>query len=158
MERFSERIIVWPEFIRQNHWEEDCLDPKFVILGGAGAEEFSTTFGLMPRTNVQILTARDAMLYKLTANAFLATKVVMANAFYMLSDDWESLSRALMQDARLGETHWQVPGPDGQFGFGGACFPKDMETLITELGDRGVGSRLFQQILNLNEEVRHGKV
>ena len=43
---------------------------------------------------------------------------------------WEHFTEMLEKDNRIGSTHMQVPGPDGKFGFGGTCFPKDTDALL----------------------------
>jgi len=75
-----------------------------------------------------------ASLFKYIVNSFLATKVIAMNQYRALADsmglDWSELAKMLAGDPRIGSSHLQVPGPDGQFGFGGMCFPKDIEALL----------------------------
>ena len=70
---------------------------------------------------------------KYVTNCFLATKISFANEIYQICDklriDYDKVVEYATLDDRLGKTHWQVPGPDGRFGFGGACFPKDTSAL-----------------------------
>jgi UDPglucose 6-dehydrogenase len=47
-------------------------------------------------------------------------------------------------DPRLGKTHWSVPGPDGKFGWGGTCFPKDMSAIINQSAELGVDTTLLE--------------
>lgn len=67
-------------------------------------------------------------------NCFLATKVSFMNEFYDFCENkgitYESVARAAISQGVIGASHMKVPGPDGQRGFGGACFPKDTEALI----------------------------
>ena len=71
---------------------------------------------------------------KYITNAFLATKVSFSNEMYELCKkleiDYDKVIEYSKQDVRLGNSHWQVPGPDGDFGFGGHCLPKDLNALI----------------------------
>ena len=48
--------------------------------------------------------------------------------------NWEDVIEGFLRDGRVGNSHSQVPGPDGKFGFGGSCFPKDVQALI-KFGD-----------------------
>ena len=52
----------------------------------------------------------------------------------LLSDevgaDWNTVIEGFVRDGRVGHSHTQVPGPDGKLGFGGSCFPKDIQALI----------------------------
>ena len=67
-------------------------------------------------------------------NSFLATKVSFANEMKMICDkmniDYDKVVEYSTYDDRLGKSHWAVPGPDGKLGFGGSCFPKDINALI----------------------------
>ena len=71
---------------------------------------------------------------KYIINSFLATKVVFMNEMNQLADkhnyEWRRMEQFLKMDQRIGLSHMKVPGPDGFFGFGGGCFPKDTEAFI----------------------------
>jgi UDPglucose 6-dehydrogenase len=74
-------------------------------------------------------------LIKYFKNSFLAAKVSLMNEFRItcnsLGADWYSVVRGMLYDHRIGESHTQVPGPDGKFGWGGKCFPKDVSALLS---------------------------
>ena len=67
-------------------------------------------------------------------NCYLATKVSFANEIKIICDkvgiDYDKVTEYATLDERLGHSHWSVPGPDGKLGFGGSCFPKDINALI----------------------------
>jgi UDPglucose 6-dehydrogenase len=74
-------------------------------------------------------------------NTFFATKVSIINEFKLLADklgaNWKDALYGFASDGRIGDSHLHVPGPDGRLGYGGTCFPKDVNALITlakELG------------------------
>ena len=64
----------------------------------------------------------------------MATKVSFANEIYKLCEkldlDYDKIIEMATLDPRLGDSHWGVPGPDGDFGYGGHCFPKDLALLF----------------------------
>jgi len=60
-------------------------------------------------------------------------------------------------DNRLGKSHWAVPGPDGDFGFGGHCFPKDLNALIQVAHELDVLPMVLMTTNYKNEEVRKNK-
>ena len=76
----------------------------------------------------------SAELIKYVCNTFFATKVSFLNEMKLLSDkvgaDWDTVIEGFVRDGRVGHSHTQVPGPDGKLGFGGSCFPKDIQALI----------------------------
>ena len=55
-------------------------------------------------------------------------------------------------DERLGKSHWAVPGPDGDYGFGGHCLPKDVSAIVSEFD-----SELLKSVLNVNNKVRKNR-
>ena len=67
-------------------------------------------------------------------NCYFATKVSFMNEMYNIANkcgvDWDLAIEGFVRDGRIGHTHIQVPGPDGERGFGGSCFPKDIQAII----------------------------
>jgi UDPglucose 6-dehydrogenase len=57
-------------------------------------------------------------------------------------------------DRRIGDSHTQVPGPDGYYGFGGACFPKDTEALLKYSEDRGINLNTLGAAVKKNTLLR----
>ena len=76
-----------------------------------------------------------AELIKYMNNTFFATKVSIMNEFKLLSDaigaNWKDALYGFASDGRVGDSHLHVPGPDGRLGYGGTCFPKDVNALLT---------------------------
>ena len=78
----------------------------------------------------------SASLVKYSINTFLASKVIFFNQLYdiykALTPDikWDEFITMINSDDRIGESHMDVPGHDGKLGFGGSCFPKDIQALI----------------------------
>ncbi len=67
-------------------------------------------------------------------NCFFATKVSFLNEMKQVSEkcnaDWDMAIEGFISDGRIGHSHLSVPGPDGKLGFGGSCFPKDIQAMI----------------------------
>ena len=80
------------------------------------------------------------------------------NEFKMLADklevNWEDTLAGFAGDPRIGQSHLQVPGPDGHFGYGGTCFPKDVNALLTLSSKVGVPLRTIQAGWETNLAVR----
>lgn len=68
--------------------------------------------------------------------------------------DYDQLKAVLKIDQRLGHTHFDVPGPDGAFGFGGKCFPKDTALIKNLFAQGTAGWDLFEMILDINQQLR----
>ena len=99
-----------------------------------------------------------AELIKYMNNTFFATKVSIMNEFKRMSDalgtSWEDAMHGFAADGRIGDSHLHVPGPDGKAGYGGVCFPKDVNA-ITSLGkELGVPLNTIEAGWKTNLEVR----
>ena len=68
--------------------------------------------------------------------------------------DYEDVRRGVVADPRIGESHSQVPGVDNDRGFGGTCFPKDLNALIAQFDEVGLNSKMFKEIWKYNEKIR----
>ena len=60
----------------------------------------------------------------------------------------------MQNDKRIGNSHMQVPGPDGKLGFGGPCFPKDTKALLQYSKDIGEPLKLLEKCISLNNNIR----
>ena len=88
---------------------------------------FSNRFPLVPTIWT---TMRQASMVKYCTNVFFATKISLMNEFAQIATalgiDPNEMIEMVLLDQRIGRSHWQVPGHDGRYGFGGSCFPKDI--------------------------------
>ena len=108
----------------------------------------------LPKAKLIKCSFEEAEMVKYFINAFLAVKVSYANELFNLCDkmniDYDKVSRIAQYDDRLGNSHFKVPGPDGKFGFGGSCFPKDINSLIDIFSKKDVKSYLLNAAWNRN--------
>ena len=99
----------------------------------------------------------EAEMLKLMKNCFLSAKVGLMNEFYdfcsSTGTDYNTVTSLAKQDARMGTSHFQVPGPDGRRGFGGTCFPKDTHSLYCQMNARGLEPRIYPAILARNDTI-----
>lgn len=130
-------IIFSPEFLTERTAKLDMLTQARIILGGEKwmTEKVKHLFEqrFMNRTFIET-DSITAELIKYMNNTFFATKVSIMNEFKLLSDavgaNWELAQYGFASDGRIGDSHLHVPGPDGKLGYGGTCFPKDVNALI----------------------------
>jgi UDPglucose 6-dehydrogenase len=71
--------------------------------------------------------------------------------------DWNKILEGVMTDGRIGISHYQVPGHDGDFGFGGTCFPKDINAFIKTFEKNGIDPVVLKSAWNRNLSVRKNK-
>ncbi|WP_434056681.1 UDP-glucose dehydrogenase family protein [Leifsonia sp. McL0608] len=149
--------LVWnPEFLREGKAVEDTLSPDRLVFGGTGVEseaELRTIYArpIADGTPVLVVDLATAELVKVSANAFLATKISFINAISEVCDaagaDVGQLADALGHDRRIGRQFLNAG-----LGFGGGCLPKDIRALMhrsAELGAHSAG-RLLQQVDEIN--------
>lgn len=133
-------LVHAPEFLTAANAVQDYLAGKFAIIGGSDKTSIDTAHRIIKRGQrmlemTHVCKIGEASLAKYVINSFLSTKVIFMNEMAKLAEaggqDWEKVRELIALDSRrVGNSHTQVPGPDGQFGFGGACFPKDTSALL----------------------------
>lgn len=132
-------LIHAPEFLTAANANRDYLHGKFSIIGGRVAAYQREAERIIRQTqksleNVRYCSIGEASLAKYAINSFLATKVTFMNELWGIAVaaglDYDTVAEMVKLDPRIGNSHMQVPGPDGYFGFGGACFPKDTSALL----------------------------
>ena len=131
------KVAFNPEFLTEANAVNDYENQNRIILGGPRPattklrQVFSKVF---PKAHIIKTDSTHAEMVKYLTNSFLATKVSFANEMYQICDkldiDYDKVVEYATFDERLGNSHWNVPGPDGDFGYGGHCFPKDVKALI----------------------------
>ena len=163
-DKYENLILVCnPEFLTERSAEYDVSVAKKHLIGMPTKQrEF---VGLVrdyherawPNSECIFTTPIQAELIKYVTNTFFATKVTFANLMFELCTKLEIeysdfIELALKSDPRLGELHWEVPGHDGRFGFGGKCFPKDLRGMISLLDEKEIDASLLKvvQASNLN--------
>ena len=112
---------------------------------------------VVPTFKVDLSTAS---LIKYTINSWLATNVVFFNELEKLQQasssmvSWNQFTDMLTRDPRMGDSHMKVPGPDGEYGFGGHCFPKDTEALIHYAQSKNIKLSLLEKAVSKNKKLR----
>ena len=154
-------VIFNPEFLTEANFIEDFKNQNRIIIGG---ERPSTTklrqvYSLVfPNVKIVKTGSITAEMVKYFTNAFLATKVSFANEMKQICDglniDYDKVVEYSTYDERLGKSHWAVPGPDGKLGFGGSCFPKDINALIKVSEQLGIPSNVLSSAWDTNLDVR----
>ena len=103
-------------------------------------------------------TYETAEMIKYMSNCFFATKISFLNEMYQLSEksniNWSQVIDGFVSDGRVGHSHLNVPGHDGKFGFGGSCFPKDIQAMIHYGESMGVDMKVLSSVWEKNLEVR----
>lgn len=131
------KIIFSPEFLSERTAKIDMLTQSRIILGG-DLNLTKKVKSLMDQRfkikNIIQTDSKTAELIKYMNNTFFATKVSIMNEFKLICDkigaNWEDALQGFVSDGRVGDSHLNVPGHDGMLGYGGTCFPKDVNALL----------------------------
>ena len=159
------KIVFSPEFLTQRTAKLDIITQSRIIIGSDNdkySDELEKLFLIRFKNKNLIKTNTiTAEFIKYMNNNFFATKVSLMNEFYRLSKkigvDWETALHGFVSDHRIGDSHLDVPGPDGKLGFGGACFPKDINSFIHFAKDNDVNMNILEAAWKTNLEVRPEK-
>lgn len=159
-------LVVNPEFLRENFASEDFINSDLIIFGSKNlsySQEVSNFYKKYTKCinkEYVFVDAVTASLIKYTINSFLASKVIFFNEVKKIfdnsatDDSWADFIKALSLDQRIGNSHMEVPGPDGRYGFGGACFPKDTNALYNYSCNIGSEFELLKKVILLNNNIR----
>ena len=155
------RIVHNPEFLTAVNAVEDFKNSDRNIIGGKQEwclELRDFFIKHFPNTPIQIVKSKESETIKYFCNSFLASKVAFFNNLFEICQkfnmNFDSVKDGVCSDKRIGNSHTKVPGPDGQMGFGGYCFPKDINALINTLNDNNIDSRLFSTVWEYNKNIR----
>ena len=157
-------IVFNPEFLTERNAVEDFNNQERIILGGPRPattelkQIYSTVF---PSAYVIKTGSTHAEMIKYFTNCFLANKVSFANEMHELCTalnlDYDKVVEYATLDNRLGNSHWAVPGPDGDFGFGGHCFPKDLSAIIKMTEDLATTNNVLKSTKKTNDKLRKNR-
>lgn len=158
-------FVMNPEFLTQKNANADFLKPYRTVIGcikpEVGEKVKALYQTILPQDQKYIITdTTSAELAKYMSNLVLASKVLLANEFYDLSQkvgaNFNDVQKAVEADPRIG-THLGVPGPDGDRGFGGACFPKDTIGILGLAKTLGVDMSALQGVWDKNLKIRKNR-
>jgi UDPglucose 6-dehydrogenase len=157
-------VVFNPEFLTERNAINDYENQTRIILGGPrpGTTELKQVFSkVFPKAHIIKTDSTHAEMVKYLTNTFLATKVSFANEIYQICEglniDYDKVIEYSTHDERLGDSHWNVPGHDGDFGFGGHCFPKDLSALINLADNLETTSNVLNATRDTNDLVRKNR-
>lgn len=155
-------LVFNPEFLTERSAKFDFINQARVILGGTPtstkivADLYKWRFGVT-QTIIET-TWETAELIKYMNNCYFATKVSFLNEMKLIADacgaDWEDAKEGFVRDGRVGHSHMSVPGHDGKLGFGGSCFPKDIQAMIAFAAELGIEANTLKGAWSTNLFVR----
>ena len=157
--KFSFKIYHSPEFLSEKTAYEDFHNQDHIVIG---TKYLNTIYEKICRdkysNNISIVGPSESEAMKIFCNSFYAIKVMIFNEFYDICKnknlEFSIIKEIMLKNNWINHMHTDVPGPDGKFGFGGMCFPKDLSSL-TEFADRSNSlNKIMKSALAENKIVR----
>ncbi|OEY99827.1 UDP-glucose 6-dehydrogenase [Stenotrophomonas sp. BIIR7] len=148
-------VVSNPEFLKEGDAVADCMRPDRIVIGAANAESVALMRRLYAPFNrnhdrVVEMDVRSAELTKYAANAMLATKISFMNEIANIAEkvgaDVEQVRQGIGSDPRIG-WHFIYPGA----GYGGSCFPKDVQALARTAQQHGHEPKLLNAVEAVND-------
>jgi UDPglucose 6-dehydrogenase len=152
-------VVSCPEFLREGSAIADFMNPHRTVIGSLDRDAANKVAQLhLPlRAPIVITDLRTAEMIKYASNAFLATKISfineMADLCELVGADVKEVAAGMGYDARIGR-HFL----DAGLGWGGSCFPKDVEALAYMAKEKGLNPRILNQVMDINYDRRKAVV
>ena len=161
--KYNLKIVHNPEFLTARTALIDFITPARNIVGSYDREARDKLGAFLKERFPGVscfhdMNSDESEAIKYMANCFFAVKVTFFNEMRMLTDklglDWDRVLEGVMADGRIAKSHYQVPGHDGDRGYGGVCFPKDINALISIFEDNDLDPLLLSAAWEQNKNVR----
>ena len=159
-------LVTNPEFLTERNAYRDMIGAKTHVFGIPKGYEIARLKALheaaWPEAKLTFVTPVEAELMKYLTNTYFSVKVSFANHVASLAtaldiDYNEWIQKAVEVDPRIEKTHWTVPGHDGDLGFGGKCFPKDLNGMMALFDEHELSCPLLEAAWNYNAAIRSDK-
>ncbi len=153
------KLVYNPEFLAERNAIEEFLNPTIHVFGGYEKDckqlkKYYDDYSACRQCPTHYTTFEEASFIKYGINCYLASKVMWFNQFaeiiHKSKARYSRVVNAMIDDPRIGASHTTVPGYDGNYGFGGACFPKDTSAFLHYAGDFSI----LEEVIDANNEVR----
>jgi UDPglucose 6-dehydrogenase len=169
-ERLSEslNIIHNPEFLTARTAFEDFHNQKHIVLGkssNCSNTAYKTVINfykhIFPEAEISESSANESESMKLFVNCFYATKVQFFNELYLFSNkigaDYDTIKKLMLKNGWINPMHTDVPGPDGKLSYGGMCFPKDTNALLSQMEEYDSPHKVLSAVVEERDMMRTDK-
>ena len=172
--KYSDMLVTFsPEFLTEANSFDDFKNQNRIIVGLPDRNAFSYNEKIqsrkirkmfetsLPESEFKQVISEEAEMCKYYINCFLATKVIFANQMSEICNasniNHDNVANLALLDNRIGNSHLMVPGPDGDRGYGGHCFPKDIASMSFFGEGMGVDTTFLTTVEEMNKMYRTNK-
>lgn len=161
----SLKLVKSPEYLTDRNSLDDFVNANLLVIGGKRehtdqVEKLFKEYSICKPCKVGHCDLVAAGFLKYMENCYLAMKVIFMNQFYDVlklsgsTSTWEEVAEIFHYDPRMGNSHYHVPGPDGDRAFGGKCFCKDINAFIYYAASLGYDIDLLKKVWQINLRLR----
>jgi len=151
-----------PEFLSEKTAVEDFKNQKRIVLGGDPKivkKVEQLYYNVFPDCEYIKTDYKTACFTKYLCNCFFAAKIALMNEFYEIAASegvcWDTAMKGFIASGWVNPMHTMVPGPDGNRGFGGKCFPKDINAFIKYSEANNTDPIILKAAWNKNLKIRN---
>ena len=152
--KFNKKVYFMPEFLTERTAYEDFCSQPMIFTG-----EVETLKTIFKNKEYIVMTNKEAEITKYAHNVFGALKVTYFNGIYELCEqnhcEYKNVQKGVLLSNYINKPHTEVPGPDGKFGYGGKCFPKDVNAFAQYVKGTEL-YRLLNDTKSANDIFREG--
>ena len=162
--KYDFNFVFNPEFLTEKNALKDMMNTDRIIIGANREEDYKKLEEvykpIFSDAKYIHVNRKTSEMIKYTANVMLTSQIGIANEIYQickrLDIDYNVVKDVVLLDDRIGK-NISVPGPDGDLGFGGKCFPKDLNALIHLARNNRYRPYLLEEVWRLNQRLRKNK-
>ena len=161
----SLKICHNPEFLTARTAFDDFHNQTHIVLGkGPNCHDndmkrlhdfYQTHY---PKAEISLCESIESESMKIMCNSFYASKIMLFNEYYLScqknGSDFNRIRELMLKNGWINPMHTEVPGTDGQLGYGGACFPKDTKALYNYIASLESENSVLKNVIEMNSRVR----
>jgi UDPglucose 6-dehydrogenase len=156
---YGNYFVYNPEFLTDRTAVPDFMNQHRIILGGAGSDMVEELYRYRFRhIPIYKVTSRTAEFVKMMTNLFFMNKISFMNEMHDIAKceglPWDSIVKLFATDGRIANSHLDVPGHDGERGFGGKCFPDNLDEMLRWMDEKNYDSKVVSAIKETNDKYR----
>jgi UDPglucose 6-dehydrogenase len=165
---YNIKFVHNPEFLTARTAFQDFHNQKHIVLGLGNNCSKKEVIKIKdfynknyPFASISICTSLESESMKIMCNSFYASKIMLFNEYYLLckknGSNFNIIKDLMLKNDWINPMHTNIPGPDGQLGYGGACFPKDTKALLKYMKSQNLNNIVLESVIKQNEKNRNEK-